>query len=71
MSSWSAFPMRKMLDEEGSSGLGRFPLQYNFVIDHAQRLLETQLVSAVGTAEGGDVGAGEVGGDGERMSVLV
>ncbi|CAM9145845.1 unnamed protein product, partial [Ectocarpus sp. 8 AP-2014] len=71
VSSGSAFPMRKMLGGEGSSGLGRFPLQYNFVIDYSDRLHETQLSSAVGTAEGGDVGASEVGGDGERISVLV
>ncbi|CAN0394286.1 unnamed protein product, partial [Ectocarpus sp. 12 AP-2014] len=71
VSSGSAFPMRKMLGGEGSSGLGRFPLQYKFVIDYADRLHETQLSSAVGTAEGGDVGAGEVGGYGERISVLV
>ncbi|CAN0517891.1 unnamed protein product, partial [Ectocarpus sp. 12 AP-2014] len=71
VSSGSAFPMRTMLGGEGSSGLGRFPLQYNFVIDHADRLHETQLSSAVGTAEGGDVSASEVGGYGERISVLV
>ncbi|CAM9842640.1 unnamed protein product, partial [Ectocarpus sp. 13 AM-2016] len=71
VSSGSAFPMRKMLGGEGSSGLGRFPLKYNFVIDHADRLHETQLSCAVGTAEGGDAGADGVGGYGERISVLV
>ncbi|CAB1115494.1 unnamed protein product [Ectocarpus sp. CCAP 1310/34] len=60
-----------MLRGEGSSGLGRFPLQYNFVIDHADKLHQTQPYCAVGTAEGGDVGAGEVGGYGEQISVLV
>ncbi|CAM9875264.1 unnamed protein product, partial [Ectocarpus sp. 6 AP-2014] len=71
VSSGSAFPMRKMLGGEGSSGLGRFPLRYIFVIDHADRLHETRPSGAVGTAEGGDFGASEVGGDGERISVLV
>ncbi|CAM9218120.1 unnamed protein product [Ectocarpus fasciculatus] len=71
VSSGSAFPMRKSLGGEGSSGLGRFPLQYDFVIDRADSLQETQLSRAVGSAEGGDVGVSEVRGDEERISVLV